>query len=115
MQDQSANPKPAFDARRIGRIAWLLIERVFDLVVDALIEYARIIWREIELFLGMALVSIALLNFENGKNCDGNTADYLSCTNPSTYYYYNWIEILAFVIGAFLLTLWYFRSKERSR
>lgn len=107
-------PKPGFDARRAGRIVWLVIEHLFDLAVDGLIDYARIIWREIELFAGVGLIALSLLNFENGKNCDGNTADYLSCTNPSTFYYYNWLEIGAVVIGVFLLLLWYFKRKERS-
>lgn len=100
--------------RRAGRITWLVIEHVFDLTVDGLADYVLVMQREAALFLGLALSLIGLLNFENGKNCDGNTADYLTCTRPSTFYYYNWLEIALVVIGVFLITLWLLRRLDRS-
>jgi len=106
-------PEPNGRFSRGSRSAWHLIERLFDVLVDALVDYARIIGREFALFAGVAFVLTGLLNFQNGKNCDGNTADYLSCTNPSTFYYYSWFETTLIIIGVFLLILWYFKLKER--
>jgi hypothetical protein len=104
---------PPRGARRWGRIAWLTIEFVFNKIADALSEYFDIIKRESELFLGIALVLVGFLNFQNGKNCDGNTADYLTCTRPSTFYYYSWIEITVIIIGVFLVLLWLLKLQHR--
>lgn len=105
-------------ARRggIGRsvkIAGLLVEHVFDVLIDAIIGYARIVWLETELFLGATLALVGLLSFSNGKNCDGNTADYLSCTHPSTYYYYGALEITLIVIGVFFVLMWFLKRREK--
>lgn len=101
--------------RRMLRISWLIIERLFDIALDAIGEYLSIIRREAELFLGVALTLAALLDFQNGKNCDGNTADYLSCTRPSTFYYYSWWQIALVVIGVFLLMIWFLRLRRHAR
>ena len=101
--------------RRVFRFLWALIEHLFDALVDALGVYARIMRREAALFFGVGLALVGFLNFQNGKNCDGNTSDYLSCTRPSTFYYYSWVEITIIVIGVFLLMLWFFRLHERPR
>lgn len=100
-------------ARWTAKVAWLLVEHVFDLIADTLAAYGRIVRREAELFAGVALSLIGLLHFGNGKNCDGNTADYLSCTHPSTYYYYGWLEIALIIIGAFLILIWVLRPRRK--
>jgi hypothetical protein len=59
------------------------------------------------LFVGIALFILGLLNFSNGKYCDGNVADYYSCTNTAVYYYYGPIAVIACIVGAFLMTVWH--------
>jgi hypothetical protein len=78
------------------------IERVYDFVTGAL----RTIARDSSLFIGIALTLVGLLSFQADKFCDGNTADYLSCTRPSTYYFYSPFDIAIIVIGAFLIVIW---------
>lgn len=65
------------------------------------------------LFFGLAAVIFGLLDFSNGKYCDGNPADYYSCTNPDTYYYYGFFAIALTIIGAFCITLWFLKKTER--
>lgn len=100
--------------KRAVRMVWLVIERLFDILMDALVEYAHIIWREMEVFFGSALLLVGVFGFQNGKNCDGNTADYISCTNPSTFYYYDWLQIAVIVIGVFFIMLWFFKLRNRT-
>jgi hypothetical protein len=95
----------------IGRVVWLTLEHLFNLFADVLEEHIRIARREAQLFLGIALIMAGILHFQNGKNCDGNTADYLACTHPSTYYYYGWVEITFVIVGAFCLTFWLLRRR----
>lgn len=97
--------------RRFGHVSWLITEHLFDALLDSLGEYGRRMAKEAELFLGTALLLLGLLNFQNGKNCDGNSADYLSCTRPSTYYYYSWFEITLVILGTFLILLWFIKMK----
>jgi len=96
--------------KRFAWVSWLVLLYGADRIIDLSHDHALRIRREWELFLGVLLVLVGLLNFENGKNCDGNTADYLSCTRPSTYYYFNGFEIAAIIIGVFLVTLWVLRT-----
>jgi lysozyme family protein len=49
---------------------------------------------------------VGLLSIEADKFCDGNTADYLSCTRPSTYYFYSPLDIAIVVVGVFLILIW---------
>jgi hypothetical protein len=72
-----------------------------------------IVRRESDIFLGATLFSIGLLNFHSGKYCDGNAADYLSCTRPVTYYYYTWIEIGLVILGVYLILLWFLQRERR--
>lgn len=90
-------------------IGWLLLQYGFDRLADATGDDFRIIRREATLFLGIALTTIGLMNFRNGKNCDGNTVDYLSCTRPSTFYYYSAFEMFLVTLGLFLITVWIVR------
>jgi hypothetical protein len=94
---------------------WPAVERSFDFVADTLDEYARLMRRESELFFGAAFLCIGLLNFQNGKNCDGNTAEYLTCTHPSTFFYYGWLEVTLVVIGVFLILIWFLKRGEEKK
>jgi hypothetical protein len=52
------------------------------------------------------------LNLQSGKYCDGNAADYLACTRPTTYYYYNGFEIFLIIAGIFLILLWFQKEEN---
>ena len=71
-----------------------------------------IIRREVELFLGAALTLVGILGFNSAKFCDGNTADYLSCTRPTAYHYYSASDIILIVVGVFFVLLWFLKRKE---
>ena len=101
--------------KRAAYIGWLLVEYGFNKIADRSEDYVAVLRREAELFLGVGLVIVGLMNFENGKNCDGNTTDYLSCTRPSTFYYFSWWEILLVLLGAFLIAFWLFGRSEKKR
>lgn len=66
----------------------------------------------LKLFFGISVSVYALLNFSSNKYCDGNTATYHSCTNPTTYYFYETSTILLFIFGIFLVTLWYLKRNS---
>lgn len=85
-----------------GRIGHALMRH---LVGDQL----QAILREPALFLGIALVLIGLLSFEVGRYCDGNTAQYLSCTRSAAYYYYDALDRTLVVLGAFFIIGWFVR------
>jgi uncharacterized membrane protein len=93
--------------KRYAWILWLLILFISNKTIDVFGDYFAIIRREIELFVGSALVLIGVFGFNAGRMCDGNTADYLSCTRPSAYHYYSGFDIALVVIGAFLILLWF--------
>lgn len=75
-------------------------------------ETVAVIVREFDLFLGNALLVVGLLSFESDKYCDGNTADYLSCTRPSTYYYFDYLDIILVVIGATIVLAWFLKQRR---
>ncbi len=79
------------------------------------VAYVRYILLETELFLGAALLAIGTFGFESDKYCDGNTADYLSCTRPSTFYYYDWLDVTLIVLGIFFVLVWVLRNRESRR
>ena len=87
--------------------------RMLDRLVSAGEEDFRVLKREAGLFFGIVLTLVGLMNFQNGKNCDGNTADYLSCTRPSTFYYFGWIEIVLVLVGAFFIVLWFLKRRQK--
>jgi hypothetical protein len=93
-------------ARRYTRITILVAEYIFDEIVDAIVDSAKVIQSEGRLFMGLALSVIGLMDFSNGKYCDGNAADYLSCTRPTVFYYYGTFEIVLVVIGVMLVVVW---------
>ncbi len=84
----------------------LLAVYVIESGIDAAHLYARIIAREKEIFLGAALTLIGALNFNSARYCDGNTADYLSCTRPATYYYFDAFDTTLIVLGVFFILIW---------
>jgi len=85
-----------------------------DCLMDATEDNWRIIRRESDLFLGTALTLLGIFSFHSGKYCDGNTADYLSCTRPTTFYYYGWIETILIIIGVTLILLWFFKPRKNN-
>lgn len=97
-----------------GTFVWLLIQYLFDRSLDALARDFIIIQREADLFLGAALTLVGLLGFESARYCDGNLNDYISCTRPATYYYFDTLDITLTVLGAFFILVWYFKHKERT-
>ena len=101
-----------YKGKRMGRIAWLTTLHVLDLLTDAVENNWAIISRESDLFLGSLLTLLGLLNFQSSKYCDGNAADYLSCTRPTTYYYYNGLEVALVIIGTFFILLWFLKRKK---
>ncbi len=100
--------------RHAWRFTSLFTVYFFESTIDAVIDYAGVIAREKELFLGAALSLIGLFSFESDKFCDGNTAYYLSCTRPSTFYYFDALDITLIVIGVFFLLIWFLKHSKRS-
>lgn len=84
---------------------------LFDRSIENIRLNARIMVREKDLFIGSGLFLLGLLNFESSKFCDGNTADYLSCTRPSTYYYFDALDITCIVLGVFFILLWIMKRR----
>ncbi len=98
----------------IAHTTWITVEYLSVRVAEALGVNVRIMREEADLFVGATLTLLGLLNWSSSKYCDGNTADYLSCTRPTTYYYYGWFEIALVILGT-LLVLVLFVKNRRSR
>ena len=81
--------------------------------LDALYYSARedslIIKNNLNLFLGLGISIYAFLNFSSSRYCEGNTATHFSCTHPATYYFYETNTIFLFILGIFLIALWYLK------
>lgn len=86
----------------------------FSVLTSFFKNYA-VLRRESQLFLGASLFVIGFFGFESGKYCDGNTSEYLSCTRPSTYYYYDTLHIILIIVGVSLIMLWYLRRTRATR
>lgn len=110
-ESQSAAPTP----QRRGRpsVAVLFVNYIFDTLLVSLRKNFSIMLKEIDLFLGSALVIIGMLSFESDKYCDGNTADYLSCTRPTTYYYFDAFDKILILLGVFLIILWFVKRNNK--
>ena len=93
--------------RTVGAVSGYL----FDTTIDGLGEKIHIIWREFELFLGSTLILLGLLSFKADKFCDGNTADYLSCTRPSAFYYFPALDKGLIILGVILVLVWVVKRK----
>ncbi len=87
---------------------------LLDRLLDWAVERLALIRAEFELFVGAALLAVGLLGFQSGKYCDGNTADYLSCTRPSTFYYYSAFDVTLIVLGVFLVLFWMLSRARRA-
>jgi hypothetical protein len=66
-----------------------------------------------ELFFGIVFFLLGLLSVSHGKYCDGNPADYYSCTNPATYYYYSPVAIALCILGALCLAMWFLKNSGK--
>ncbi len=84
----------------------LIAQKLFDGAVDGIGNRFKIIRTEVDLFLGAILLTIGIAGFNSDKFCDGNSADYLSCTRPSTYYYFSTFDQVLIVLGILLILLW---------
>ncbi len=82
---------------------------IYDFVANSLATVAH----DAGLFIGVALTLVGLFSIEADKFCDGNTADYLSCTRPSTYYFYSPLDITLIIAGVFLVLIWIRRGRDR--
>lgn len=78
----------------------------------SLLENLFLVRENAMLFFGIALFLFGVLGFSNGKYCDGNPADYYSCTNPSAYYYYSPLAIALCILGAFCIAIWFLKKSE---
>lgn len=91
----------------------LLKTRSLNGFLDALYysvnEDVLIIKRNLDLFLGLGISIYAFLNFSSGRYCEGNPATHFSCTHPATHYFYETNTIFLFIVGIFLITLWYLK------
>src|ERR1041385_1280009 len=108
-QHEAAGPTFIMKVKRWFRIGWLFTLYVFDIVADKTADNWVIAKREGDLLFGTALALIGVFGFNSGKFCDGNTADYLSCTRPTAYHYYSAFDIALIVIGVFFIQLWFFK------
>ena len=98
--------------RNIAQTFWVSVEYVSYHFARACADNIRIMRKEGNLFAGAGLVLLGLLNWSSGKYCDGNTADYLSCTRPNTYYYYGAFQIALIILGVFLVLVWYVKNRQ---
>ena len=86
----------------------------FGLIGGTVWDDLKIIIHNGSLFIGIAITLIGLFTFKSARYCDGNTADFYSCTRPSTYYYYTEWSIALLILGVFLIVAWIVRYKEGS-
>ena len=116
--DQKDRTGPTAKRSGFSRGIWM-ISLFFQYLYDTFLEVAASDWkvfkREARIFIGSALFIVGLLGFDSGKYCDGNTADYLSCTRPSTYYYYDNLDVVLVVIGIFLIIMWFITPRGKGK
>ena len=101
--------------QRVGTQLWVMgmfSMYILDRIVSWLGVRARIAATESDLFLGAALFLVGFFGFESGRFCDGNSADYLSCTRPATYYFYDAPHTILIVLGVFLILVWFVRNRR---
>lgn len=120
MGDSDQKDRPLASAKR-GRFAhaiWmvsLFFQYLYDTLLEAVASDWKVFKREARIFVGTAFVILGVFGFESGKYCDGNTADYLSCTRPSTYYYFDNLDILLIVLGSFLIIVWFITPRGKGK
>lgn len=101
--------------KSVGSAVWLIILYIFDRTLDALARDVIIVQREADVFFGTFLLLVGLFGFESGRYCDGNVGDYISCTRPATFYYFDTLDIVLVVLGVFFVLFWYFKHEHNSR
>lgn len=92
---------------RLGRYLVALALYLFESSLRGLRTNVAIIVSELTLFAGSLLLTLGLLGFESDRYCDGNTAQYLSCTRPAVYYFYDSIDKIAIALGVMLILVWW--------
>jgi hypothetical protein len=98
---------------KIRRSTWNTILKYGDQLLDKFEYDWSIIKYHNDLFFGVLLFLLGLLNFHSGRYCDGNTADYLSCTRPVTYYYYTWFDMILIILGITFILLWFMKREHK--
>ena len=111
--EKAKQPQRPTGFKKVLWVSWLFVVYVFDRLIDGVAENARVIEKEFQVVLGTLLLTIGFLGFESDKYCDGNTADYLSCTRPSTYYFFDTIDITFIAVGVLLILTWYLKSRDK--
>ncbi len=114
IQENEYRPVKPNRMKRMIRISVAVFWYAVDRFMSGVEENWTIIRRESDLFLGTLFTLLGIFGFHSGKYCDGNTADYLSCTRPTTYYYYGWLEIICIIVGTFFILLW-FQKRQHSK
>ena len=79
--------------------------------LNTLREDVYLFFKNLYFVVGVFLLTLGLLNFRSDRYCDGNQAEYFSCTRPTTYYYYEPWAIIVIIFGVLLLTLWWLRRR----
>lgn len=101
--------------RKWAHTVWISFEFLSVQLADTIERDFAVVRREANLFLGSILLLLGLFNWSIAKFCDGNTADYLSCTRPDAYYYYGWFQIVLIITGATLVLIWLVKDRSRSK
>jgi hypothetical protein len=112
MEEHTSRTGVKMKVLRAGWISWRFIVFLLESTADSLIEKWVTIRREADLFGGVGFFILGFFGFRSGRYCDGNTADYLSCTRPATFYYYDWIHIALIIIGVFLICIWLLKRRS---
>jgi len=81
-------------------------------IFSQMASVAFLVKKNAVLFFGNALFLLGVFGFSRGKYCDGNTADYLDCTNPAVYYHYGPMALAAILLGAFFITVWFLKKSD---
>jgi hypothetical protein len=100
-------------ARRMTRSGFYTLGYLFLLLRDSLIDDFWRIWDNFRLFLGSSLLLVGLLSIESARYCDGSPEDTFACTRPSTYYYFDALDITLIILGTILILLWVVSLWER--
>ena len=100
-------------AKRWSWILWRLIVYALEYVADGIIEAWHVMRHDAGLFWGVGFTIIAIFGFSSGRYCDGNTAEYLSCTRPATYYFYDVWHVGLLVIGVFFILVWFLKVRHK--
>lgn len=114
MSAMDTDGSPVHVRRHAGylRMGWLTALYLMDQLFDWTLVRLALIRKESDLFLGLLLTILGVMNLHAGRFCDGNSADYLSCTRPAVYYYYSGLDLLLVTLGAFLIAMWVLTRKR---